>query len=87
MRVSISFAALLVKVTVASVKKSGEAFDIYNQLRRAGYAAEIVPAKVGDVRIYSVRLSGFESEKDAKSVVEALKGQAELAKYDYKVGM
>ena len=75
------------KVTVASVKKSGEAFDIYNQLRRAGYAAEIVPAKVGDVRIYSVRLSGFESEKDAKSVVEALKGQAELAKYDYKVGM
>ena len=75
------------RVTVASVKKSGEAFDIYNQLRKAGYAAEIVPTKVGDVRVYSVRLSSFESEKDAKSVVEALKGETELAKYDYKVGM
>jgi hypothetical protein len=75
------------KISVASTKKSGEAFDAYNAVRRAGYAAEIVPAKVGDVRVYSVRLSSFESEKDAKSVVEALKGQAELAKYDYKVGM
>lgn len=74
------------KVTVASVKKSGEAFEIYNQLRKAGYAAEIIPSKAGDVRVYSVRLSSFESEKDAKSVAGALKGQAELAKYDYKVG-
>ena len=74
------------KVSIGSVKKSGEAFDAYNALRKAGYAAEIVPAKAGDARVYGVRLSGFESEKDAKSVVEALKGQAELAKYDYKVG-
>ncbi len=75
------------KVSVASVKKSGEAFDAYNALRKAGYAAEIVPAKAGDARVYGVRLSGFESQKDAKSVVEALKGQAELAKFDYKIGM
>ena len=74
------------KVSIGSVKKSGEAFDAYNALRKAGSAAEIVPAKAGDARVYGVRLSGFESEKDAKSVVEALKGQAELAKYDYKVG-
>jgi hypothetical protein len=75
------------KVSVASIKKSGEALDAYNALRKAGYAAEIVPAKVGDARVYSVRLSSFESQKDAKSVAGALKGQAELAKYDYKVGM
>ena len=75
------------KITVASTKKSVEAFDVYNALRRAGYPAEIVPAKVGDARVYSVRLSNFESDKDAKFVVEALKGQAELAKHDYKVGM
>jgi hypothetical protein len=75
------------KVTVASVRKSGEALDVYNQLRRAGYPAEIVPAKAGDARIYSVRISNFESEKDAKAVVEALKAQADLAKHDYKVGM
>jgi SPOR domain/FecR protein len=75
------------KVTVASVRKSGEALDVYNQLRKAGYPAEIVPAKAGDARVYGVRISNFESEKDAKAVVEALKARADLAKHDYKVGM
>jgi len=75
------------KVSVASVRKSGEALDAYNALRKAGYAAEIVPAKAGEERVYGVRIANFESEKDAKTVVEALKGQAELAKYEYKVGM
>jgi FecR protein len=74
------------KITVAEAKKSGEAFDIYNGLRAAGYAAEIVPEKVGDARVYAVRLSNFESEKDAKFVVETLKGLAALAKLQYKVG-
>ena len=75
------------KVSVASVKKSGEALDAYNALRKAGYAAELVTSKAGEERVYGVRIANFESEKDAKTVVEALKGQAELAKYDYKVGM
>jgi FecR protein/SPOR domain len=75
------------KVSVAAVKKSGLAFDIYSDLRKAGYPAEIVPGKSGEERVYTVRLSNFESEKDAKSVVEALKSQAGLAKYQYKVGM
>jgi cell division septation protein DedD len=75
------------KISVASIKKSGEAFDTYNALRTAGYPAEILPAKAGEERVYSVRIANFESERDAKSVVEALKGRAELAKYDYHVGM
>ena len=75
------------KITVASVKKSGDALDIYNAMRKAGYPAEIVPEKAGAERVYVVRLSNFESQKDARSVVEALKGEAELAKYQYKVGM
>ena len=75
------------KITVASARKSGEALDVYNALRKAGYAAEIVPAKAGEARVYAVRISNFESEKDARFVAEALKGQAELAKYNYKVGM
>jgi FecR protein/SPOR domain len=74
------------KISVAAVKKSGQAFDIYAALRKAGYPAEIVPGKAGEERVYIVRLSNFESEKDAKSVVGALKSQAELAKYQYKVG-
>lgn len=75
------------KVTVASAKKSGEALDIYNQMRKAGYPAELVPAKVGDARVYNVRIPNFESERDAKFAVEALKGQADLGKHEYKVGM
>lgn len=75
------------KITVAAPKKIAEAFDVYSALRRAGYAAEIVPSKAGEERIYSVRLANFVSEKDAKSAVENLKDQAELAKYQYKVGM
>jgi hypothetical protein len=75
------------KITVSSAKKSADAFAVYNELRKAGYAAEIVPAKVGDARVYAVRLSNFETEKDAKFVVEALKGQAAIAKHEYKVGM
>src|SRR5262245_55465619 len=75
------------KVTVASSKTSSEALGIYNALRAAGYAAEVVPGKVGDARVYSVSIPNFESDKDAKSAVDALKGRAELSKYDYKVGM
>jgi hypothetical protein len=75
------------KIRVAAVKKSGDAFEIYSALRKAGYPSEIVPEKAGEARVYGVRLSNFESEKDAKSVVEALKRQADLAKYQFKVGM
>jgi hypothetical protein len=74
------------KVSIAP-GKSGAAFEAYNALRRAGYPAEIVPEKAGEARVYGVRIAGFESEKDAKSVVGALKGQGELAKFQYKVGM
>src|SRR5262249_43996632 len=58
------------KVTAASPRKIAEAFDVYSALRRAGYAAEIVPSKAGEERVYSVRLANFESEKDARSAVE-----------------
>ena len=74
------------KIRVAAAGKSGEAFAAYNALRKAGYPAEIVPEKAGDRRVYGVRLSNFESEKDAKAVAEALKGQPGLEKYQYKVG-
>src|SRR5215831_12262743 len=75
------------QITVASPKKFGAAFGIYDALRRAGHAAEIVPAKAGEERVYGVRLANFQTEKDAKAVVEALKGDAQFAKFQYKVGM
>ena len=75
------------KITVASPKKFGDAFGLYDALRRAGHFAEIVPAKAGEERVYTVRLANFETEKDARAVVESLKGNAALAKFQYKVGM
>ena len=75
------------KVFASGFKKSGDALEAYNALRRAGYPAEFFPEKSGEARVYTVRLSGFASEKDAKSAVEALKGQPELAKFPYKIGM
>lgn len=75
------------KILVTGFKKSGEALEAYNALRRAGYPAEFFPEKAGEARVYTVRLSGFDSEKDAKSALDALKGQPELAKFPYKVGM
>ena len=75
------------KIFVAGFKKSGDALAAYNAMRRAGYPAEFFPDKSGEARVYTVRLSGFASEKDAKSAVEALKAQPEVAKFPYKVGM
>ena len=73
------------KITVASGKKHNDALDVYRELRNAGYPAEIIPAKAGDKRVYNVRLSNFETRKDAESVASALK-QGRFGKYDNKVG-
>jgi hypothetical protein len=72
------------KVTVSGKLAPNDALDLYEGLRRSGYAAEIIPAKVGKKRVYDVRLSGFETRKDAEAVAADLKGQR--GEYEYKVG-
>jgi len=62
------------------------ALDLYRDLRNAGYPAEIVPAKAGDKRVYNVRLSNFETRKDAEFVAGALKQHPRLREHEYKVG-
>ena len=74
------------KVTVASGKKFAEALNVYNEMRKTGYAAEVVPEKLKEQRVYSVRLANFETKKDAESTAANLKSDAGLAKYEYKVG-
>ncbi|HET7199226.1 MAG TPA: SPOR domain-containing protein [Burkholderiales bacterium] len=74
------------KVTVASGKKFAEALDVYNEMRKTGYAAEVAPEKLKDQRVYSVRLANFETKKDAETIAADLKRDAGLAKYQYKVG-
>jgi len=74
------------KITAASGLASQRAFDLYRDLRSAGYPAEIIPEKVGDKRVYGVRLSSFATKKDAEAVAKALKGHARLGGHAYKIG-
>ena len=74
------------KITVASGLTPRRAFDLYGDLRSAGYPAEMSPEKAGDKRVYSVQLSSFATKKDADTVAKALKGHARLRGHEYKVG-
>ncbi len=74
------------KITASSGLTHNQALTLYDDLRRAGYPAEVIPARLKDQRVYNVRLSNFETKKDAESVAESLK-QARIAEGEYKVGL
>ena len=61
-------------VTLATAASQKEALDVYGQLRTAGYAAEIHPAKTGEKRVYRVRISRLPSEADAEALAAQLRG-------------
>jgi len=63
------------RVTLASVGTQGEALAIYDQVRTAGYAAEIHPAKAGEKRIYVVRISRLPTKADAEALAAQLRGK------------
>jgi hypothetical protein len=62
------------RVTLATAPTQGEALDVYGQLRTAGYAAEIHPAKAGGKRAYHVRLSRLPTRADAEALAAQLRG-------------
>src|SRR6266571_1761829 len=74
------------KLTASPGLTHNRALDLYTDLRKAGYPAEIIPAKAGDKRVYNVRLSNFETRKDAEFVAGALKQHPRLREHQYKVG-
>jgi hypothetical protein len=74
------------KIAIATGKYD-DTLKIYDELRKAGYPAEIVPSKAGEKRVYGVRLSNFETREDAEFVADDLKRQAGFERYDYKVAM
>jgi len=74
------------KLTASSGLTHNRALDLYRDLRNAGYPAEIIPAKAGDKRVYNVRLSNFETRKDAEFVASALKQHPRLRGHEYRVG-
>jgi hypothetical protein len=74
------------RITVASTEKHNDALQIYDELRKAGYPAEIVPSKIDDKRVYSVRLSNFQTKEDAEFAADDLKRWSTFARHDFKVG-
>ena len=75
------------KITVAAGLTPQRAFDLYRDLRKGGYPAEIVPSKAGDKRVYNVLLPNFETKQDAEFVAGSLKRQAGFGAHGYSVGM
>jgi hypothetical protein len=74
------------KLTASPGLTHNRALDLYRDLRNAGYPAEIIPAKAGNKRVYNVRLSNFETRKDAEFVASALKQHPRLREHEYKAG-
>ncbi len=65
------------KVVASSSPDQDGAFKVYDQLRAAGYAAEIHPVGSPDKRAYEVRISGLPSREEADALgakVEAVTG-------------
>jgi len=62
------------RVTLASAPTQSEALSVYEQLRTAGYAAEIHSAESGGKRIYLVRISRLPSKADAEALAAQLRG-------------
>ncbi len=68
---------------VVSENSAAAALQTYEDVRAAGYAAELQPAKVDDKRVYNVQLTSFASKADADAVAKSLKDQGKIR--DYKV--
>lgn len=63
------------KVVLATVDTQQDALKIYDAVRAAGYAADILPAEAQGKHIYYVRLSHLSSRADAKTLADALRGK------------
>lgn len=64
-------------MVAASSADQGAALKVYDQLRTAGYAAEIFPAGSAEKRNYEVRIGGLPSKAEADALgvrIEAITG-------------
>ena len=64
------------KVTLARAATQGAALEVYDRLRDAGYAAEILPVKVDAGHDYLVRISRLSTRADAEALAEQLRATA-----------
>jgi len=67
------------KLTLASVDAQAAALAVYDQLRAAGYAAAILPAKSAGRIVYHVRIVSLPTRADAEALAARLRGMPGLA--------
>jgi hypothetical protein len=67
------------RVYVAEADNQGDALAIYEQLRDAGYAAEIRPVTNASGTLYRVRISNLPGRQDAAALAGKLKGKMGIA--------
>jgi len=63
------------RVELASPDNQADALAVYTQVREAGYAASILPAKEGDKLVYHVRVAHLPSKAEAEALAGQLKGK------------
>jgi len=63
------------RVYLAEAPTQDEALKVYDDLRNAGYAAEIRPMKNEEAQVFRVRISNLMSKKEAETLGAALKGK------------
>lgn len=62
-------------VALASAPDQKTAFAMYDELRNAGYPAEILPRKEGEQVVYIVRIRQLPSRAEAQALANQLKGK------------
>ena len=67
------------KVGLASADNQNDALKVYDQVRAAGYAAEIFPTMENDKRVYVVRIRNLPSKAEAEALAAQLKGKHGVA--------
>ena len=67
------------RVYLAEADNQGDALGIYQQLRSAGYAAEIRPVKTAEGLIYRVRISNLPDRREAAALAAKLEGKMGIA--------
>jgi hypothetical protein len=67
------------RVDLATVDNQRDALMVYDEVRKAGYPAEIVPLKGGEKRAYVVRIRNLPSKAEAGALAGALRGKHGIA--------
>jgi len=66
-------------VDLLSADSQNVALGVYEQVRAAGYAAEIFPVLSGEKRLYVVRIRNLPSKKEAQALAAQLRGKHGVA--------